>query len=504
MSATISPHPEAPTAEGWPALRALARVEAKRFARHPLFLLGVAIMLIPIVAVFWQQELDANPMTGTLFIAFLFGVFGFIVAHRLTTSLLRTRDLATTTPVSRQQRTLALCLACLVPATAGVVVAIFMLVTAAIWTPVGDPVTAHVAWFRDDPAIDVLATLIALGPVAALGGPLLGVAVARWAPFRGSALIGVVTLVFLTAMPSEASTPWRVLSPWPLLVDEYVNDGGGPIVRSYFVPGVEPIWVLCYLLCLCGLAVVAALLRDPGHRRAAARCGGRADRRRGRVLPARRVMSSRPPRGAERRGAAAVVLVFVGSVAQPDAGVSGLVVRISELLLAGGAAYLLDDAAVVLTTVTPVGVWRRRLPRLLSGSQCSRGPGRWSSWCCGGRTLSRRLGGDRRAGGAVPGGAGRGRGAGRARRGRARWAGGPGRRVARHRCTHRRSSCGGCDLRAMGRVGWRRSASGLGHLGVLAVLVIAVASRDPGRSGALRSATARRRSGESPSDVRSP
>ena len=142
-----------------------------------------------------------------------------------------------------------------------------MLVTAAIWTPVGDPVSAHVAWFRDDPALDVLATLIAMGPVAALGGPLLGVAVARWAPFRGSALIGVVTLVFLTAMPSEASLPWRMLSAWPILVDEHVErrwrSGRAIELRA----GVEPIWVLCYLLCLCGLAVVAALLRDPEHRR---------------------------------------------------------------------------------------------------------------------------------------------------------------------------------------------------------------------------------------------
>lgn len=267
MSATISSQRVAATPDARSTVRALAHVEVKRFARHPLFLSGVAIMLMPMVAVLWQRELDANPMTGTLFIAFLFGVFGFIVAHRLTTSLLRSRDLAGTTPVDQQQRTLALCLACLVPAVGGVVVAVFMLVTAAIWTPVGDPVTAHVAWFRDDPAIDVLATLVALGPVAALGGPLLGVAVARWAPFRGSALIGVVTLVFLTAMPSAAGTPWRLLSPWPVLVDEYVNDSEGPIVRSNFVPGVEPIWVLFYLLCLCGLAVVAALLRDPGHRR---------------------------------------------------------------------------------------------------------------------------------------------------------------------------------------------------------------------------------------------
>jgi hypothetical protein len=209
----------------------------------------------------------ANPMVATMFIAFMLGVFGFVVAHRLTSSLRRSRELVGTVPVGRQMRTASLCLACLVPAAAAVVVAVFMLVVAAIWTPVGDPVSAHVAWFRDDSALDVLATLIAMGPVAALGGPLLGVAVARWAPFRGSALIGVVTLVFLTALPSESASPWRLVSAWPILVDEHVNTENGPVVRSNFVPDVEPFWALLYLLCLCGLAVVAALLRDPGHRR---------------------------------------------------------------------------------------------------------------------------------------------------------------------------------------------------------------------------------------------
>ena len=232
MSTTLAPASEAPTADGSPALRALARVEAKRFARHPLFLLGIAIMLIPMVAAVWQQEVDANPMVGTLFIAFLIGVFGFIVAHRLTTSMLRTRDLATTTPVDRQQRTLALCLACLVPATAGVVVAVFMLVTAAIWTPVGDPASAHVAWFRDDPALDVIVHADRDGagrgpgrPAARGGGRPLGAV--PW-----SALIGVVALVFLTALPSESPSPWRLVSAWPILVDEHVNNGSGPVVRS--------------------------------------------------------------------------------------------------------------------------------------------------------------------------------------------------------------------------------------------------------------------------------
>jgi hypothetical protein len=78
-------------------------------------------------------------------------------------------------------------------------------------------------------------------------------------------------------------------------------------------------------------------------------------------------MSARPPRALSSAAVAAVALLLVAAVVQPDAGVSDSVVRISELLLAGGAAYLLDDAAVALTTVTPVGLWRRRLPRLLSG-----------------------------------------------------------------------------------------------------------------------------------------
>lgn len=75
-------------------------------------------------------------------------------------------------------------------------------------------------------------------------------------------------------------------------------------------------------------------------------------------------MTPGPSRAFTTTATAAVALVLVASLVPPDSGVSPLVVRIAALVLAAAAAYLLDDAALVLTTVTPVGLWRRRLPRL--------------------------------------------------------------------------------------------------------------------------------------------
>jgi hypothetical protein len=248
-----------------PTLRALALADAVRFAKHPLFLFGVA--LIVLYAGLYPSDTNSrnDPSTFTIATAFAIGVFGFVVAHRLTTSLRRTQDLADTAPVSAQTRTASLCLSCFVPAATATALTIYQLFAAHWWPAVDVREGGQTAWFHDEPDLAIVAMLVALGPVAALGGPLLGVAVARWAPFRGSALIGMVVLIVGCTAAIEAAPPWRVLPPWASLVDESAEDG--TVNYSQLTDGVKPEWYLGYVLCLCGLAVVAALLRDPPNRR---------------------------------------------------------------------------------------------------------------------------------------------------------------------------------------------------------------------------------------------
>jgi hypothetical protein len=53
-------------------------------------------------------------------------------------------------------------------------------------------------------------------------------------------------------------------------------------------------------------------------------------------------------------------MVVVVAAAPPSTGVSPFFVRVAELALAGGAAYLIDDRAAAVTTAAPRSLWRRR------------------------------------------------------------------------------------------------------------------------------------------------
>jgi hypothetical protein len=254
-----------PAATPGHTLAALARADARRFARHPLFLLGVgAWVVILAFKVANQQVVTVGVEDPSTFIAFLVGVFGFVVAHRLTTALRRSGDLADTAPVSPQRRTAALCLACLVPMTAGLLIVTAFIVFGSVWPPTM-PNGGEVAWFGYYPDSTILGILLADVVLACLGGPLLGVAVARWAPFRGSALLGMVLLMFTVMSASSLPAPWFAIAPWAIFWDEHLVDG---VYQSSWVrTGVSPVWYCGYVACLCGLAVVAALGRDHAHRR---------------------------------------------------------------------------------------------------------------------------------------------------------------------------------------------------------------------------------------------
>jgi hypothetical protein len=255
------------TQGGGPTLRQLALADARRYAHHPLFLLGLLLSL-GLNGAWVALAREPDPLAATIIPAFFLGVLGFVVAHRLTTSLRPTHELVDASPSSRRRRTLALCLACGVPLAAGVVCTVEVLLLTAAYPPVPVPAGAPMFWFGHGSWSAVVGALVAMGPVACLGGPLLGVLVATWAPFRGSALVGAVLLLVATSVPasSPSSTPtlWRVLPPFAALTDEHAVHGN--VVSSTLVPGVSPTWYLGYVVLLCALAVVAALLHERGGR----------------------------------------------------------------------------------------------------------------------------------------------------------------------------------------------------------------------------------------------
>ena len=250
-------------------LVALARIQAGRFLRHPLYLVGVLLLTAGLVEAYAApgsagSHWDEIGLSTSMFL----GIPGLIVAYRLAVTEEKALALLPSLPSDQRVRTLALCLACLVPA---VTIAVFLGLYAAVnqlspgefvdpYSP--RPGSGGISW------TGYVASLAEVA-VAGVGGPLLGVVTARWLRFPGAGVIVAVGLflVEITALAlGEGGPPfwdaWWVqafndLMPWVY----WGADTDGDRLYDTVRPG-SPTGHLLYALALCGLAVTAAVLKD--------------------------------------------------------------------------------------------------------------------------------------------------------------------------------------------------------------------------------------------------
>ena len=253
MTAGLRERPAPPVASA--ALRSLAALEARRYLRSPLFVLGVALLVwttIVSTGDLGQNAATTDPGDLDILPAFCLGLLGVFVGHQLTRALDGSAEALGASPSDGVRRTAALCLACLVPG----VVALAWVGWIYLALGVGHiPLSATIS-------PGARAATLLTGVVCAVGGPLFGVLVARWVRFPGSALVAAVVLAGWTLLstvslvwpPSRAGTLLHLSAPLTAWVS--MDSPRSPA----WVAGGSPGWYLGYLVLLCGLAATAALL----------------------------------------------------------------------------------------------------------------------------------------------------------------------------------------------------------------------------------------------------
>jgi hypothetical protein len=219
----------------------LGMQEGMRILRHPISLVGAAVMIIFMLTVGDNGPGDAFGAlsTGPTF----FGVFTYFAANLVASRDRRahTGELLTATPAPRPARVAALCVGALVPTLAAV---LFVVVVHAMHHARGLYEVAP-GFFH-----------LVQGPLAVLGAALLGIMVARLAGVPGAALLVMVAMfawnIWTSNDPGNAgllgtAMSWVVYSPNPGWHGLY--------------PG-SPGWHDAYLLGLCAMAATGAFLRE--------------------------------------------------------------------------------------------------------------------------------------------------------------------------------------------------------------------------------------------------
>ena len=234
------------------ALATLARHEIVAYLKHPLFLVGLALAIVPLI--FGDDE--SSSLGYPIVPATCFGIFGLMVMA----GLVRRSDqqaAAGTVVLSERERTYALACAAVVPFTAGLAFFAWAVREYHVhpprdytvpFGPVGD------GW--------VYAMLFAIGTLCTLGGPILGLVVGRWLHFRGAAILTSVALILLTIVFQGLVEPLRtvrVFWPWTYFGGPFGDDGDP---ERWLIFTGSPQWYCLYLVALCALGVVVAALHD--------------------------------------------------------------------------------------------------------------------------------------------------------------------------------------------------------------------------------------------------
>jgi hypothetical protein len=176
-----------------------------------------------------------------------------------------------------------MCLACAVPTAAGLLIVLMHRLFL-----IADPIPEFL--YGTYGPTDRLFITVAVPVIACAGGPLLGVAVARWLRFPGAALLAVIAVLFWSNISGYAPAQMSSLAKLSMdsgslfgrvlhMATPYTafasGDGDGErattVMTSYTG---SPGWFAVWTLALCGLAVVAALWR--GADRQTRRTLGRA------------------------------------------------------------------------------------------------------------------------------------------------------------------------------------------------------------------------------------
>lgn len=238
----------------------LARREIRNFASSPLFLVGAVVTIALLIhRLGWSQD-SGQVLTDSIVPAAMIGLIGVIVMAQQTRRSDRAAEAAGATAVSEFERTVALAWAVTVPV--GVTV-IWYVVSA--WFVLSRPPPD---WAVPSGPVDngyVLSVMFGQSVVAAAGGPLLGLVIARWLRFPGAAVLGTVLMVVI-AMPLQGwfewTWRWHMVWPWTHWYGPLTFTGVGEPVHWVALPGSPQMW-LVYLLALCALGTAAALYHDP-------------------------------------------------------------------------------------------------------------------------------------------------------------------------------------------------------------------------------------------------